>query len=129
MPTTDNAAKGELYQPPVNPIPPIICNFSGYIDHASVTSWEFQLDVPSEKCLGLTRPALLHAVEDALLGLSANSTIPFEVFPNTLRTSVFDQVSTAVATLDARPLYPRKHELEHFPWKGPAFIRQVFSFF
>lgn len=105
-----------------SPSPPP-CNFSAYIDHANVTSWEFQLDVPPEKWVGLQRGKMLDAVEAAILQLTLrNSSFNDSVQLNqsSLRTSVLDQVSTAVATLDGRAL---SGEPVHFPWAGPAFIR------
>jgi hypothetical protein len=104
-------------------IQPPPCNFSAYIDHQNVTSWEFQLDVPPDKCLGLQRGTMLDAVETALVQLtSGNASLVGRVQLNqsSLRTSVYDQVSTAVATLDGRPLSGKPAQ---FPWHGPAFIR------
>lgn len=112
------AAEGGAAPPP--PPRPPACNFSAYIQHPAVNSWEFQLDVPPEKCLGLDRAAQLAAVADVLARMAANASLDLSVFSNSLRTSVFDQVSTALTTLDGRPLFPGGAVPT---WRGPAFIR------
>ena len=119
------APVGNLNSMPGAPIPPIICNFSDYVNHESVTSWEFQLDIPPDKCQWTTRDELLTTVENALLGLSENATMRFDFDKGSLRTSVYDQFSTALTTLDGRPLFPAKHPQRNFTWNGPAFIRSA----
>jgi hypothetical protein len=99
------------------------CNFSAYIEHAKVTSWEFQLDVPPEKCIGLQRDTMLDSVEIVFVQLAQNYSFlgdTMHLDQSSSRTSVFDQVSTAVTTLDGRPLSGKPAE---FPWHGPAFLR------
>ena len=107
------------------PRPSSPCNFSSYLNHDKVTSWEFQLDVPHEKC-GASRDNVLGNIEmELVLMMATNSSLEFEFHPESLRTSVFSQMSTAVATLDGRPLFPSKKTAatDRYPWSGPAFIR------
>lgn len=101
---------------------PAPCNFSAYIDHEKVTSWEFQLDVPPDKCIGLQRNTMLDAVAAALVELEDNSSLRDNVKldQSSLRTSVFAQVSTAVTTLDGKALSGAP---ANFSWFGPAFLR------
>jgi len=104
-------------------VDPPPCNFSGYIDHPNVTSWEFQLDVPPDKCIGLQRNTMLEAVATALVQLAQNNSSladNVKLDESSLRTSVFDQVETAVGTRDGRPLSGKS---ANFPWFGPAFLR------
>jgi hypothetical protein len=66
---------------------------------------------------------MLDAVAAALVQLAQNNSslgdnVKFD--QSSLRTSVFHQISTAVATLDGRPL---SGALAKFPWLGPAFLR------
>lgn len=101
-------------------IEPSPCNFSSYIRHKQATSWEFQLDVPPDKCNGIDRCAQLRSVQAAIANLANNGT---DFYPHTLRTSVMYQVSTALTTTDGRPLFPSKKSPSKLPWSGPAFIR------
>jgi hypothetical protein len=77
---------------------PVNCSFQSYLRHDAVTSWELQLDVPSTKQeeLGATRTAILGAVQWQLLALKNGSTeLNIKVDADSLRTSIFDQRSTA----------------------------------
>jgi hypothetical protein len=106
------------------PPPPAACNFSSYILHDLVTSWEVQLDVPAARCLGRPRVALLGEVAAALGKLASDPAHSMRVAQHSLRTSVIEQTSAAVSTLDGRPLFPgRRRGPELYPWRGPAFVR------
>lgn len=109
--TTAGAAPLEMHvsQPP--------CNFSQYIKN-KVTSWEFQLDLPAERCVG-KRSELLASVAQALSRLGDDAF--FSIDLDSVRTSVFDQTSTAISTLDGKPIYDSKYGV--YPWRGPGFLR------
>lgn len=81
------------------PNPTLNCSFNDYIRHEGVTSWEFQMDVPSEKLasLGANRKEVLAAVAGALREMAYNPELDLMVVPDSLRTSVFDQLSIAGA--------------------------------
>jgi len=98
------------------------CNFSAFILKNAVNSWEFQLDVPQEKCSG-PRSGLLAAAAAAVNNVTSSAGISVVLLDFSLRTSILDQYSTALTTLDARPLFPTAQAPKKYPWQGPAFIR------
>lgn len=97
-------------------VSPSSCQFSDYITHPLITSYEFQLDVPANRCTGWSLSQQLDNVETLLLSTSPH---PLMLYPRSRRTSVIDQFSAAISTLDGRSIFSSLP----FPWKGPAFLR------
>ena len=99
------------------------CKFSSYITHEDVTSWEFQLDVPKDKCLNMSRCDMLLAVSEILRDMALHENIPISYRNGSLRTSIMDQSNIALTTTQGFPLFPGKSTPESFTWHGPGFVR------
>lgn len=99
------------------------CHFSDYLRHRHLTSWEFQVDVPPEKCIAKSRQDLLSSLSHLLVNLTYSREFDLDIFFGSLRTSIFDQYSVALTTLDGKPLFPSKCSPTILPFRGPAFIR------
>ena len=74
---------------------PLRCSWGAYLTSASVTSWEFQLDVPLARLQGRNRSAVLRAAVQALQRVEGATAHRFTVSPQTLRSSVVHQWSRA----------------------------------
>lgn len=109
--------------------PPTNCSFTSFLRNPRVTSWELQLDIPTQKQneLGTKRSDVLVAVTKQLVNISTShfttNDINFTVDTGSLRTSIYHQTSTALSTLDGRPIYPSRRTPSMYDWRGPGFVR------
>lgn len=99
------------------------CNFSSYLTHDDVTSWEFQLDVPEDKCQNMSRCDMLLAVSGILRDLARDEKVPISYRNDSLRTSIMDQSNIGLTTTQGFPIFPGKSTPKSFTWHGPGFVR------